>query len=78
MNMPASSSHISSRIDLNGQPADPVQEKPATLAPADIEALQKTLGSGLAGFARQGDIVELHKRIGEKFEKLPQDSVRTL
>lgn len=46
---------------------------PATLNEADVSMLHKTLGQGLTGFARQGDIVELHKRIGEKFEKLPDE-----
>ncbi|WP_424987374.1 hypothetical protein [Microbulbifer sp. S227A] len=49
----------------------PAPQRSATLNEADIAMLHKTLGQGLAGFARQGDIVELHKRIGEKFEKLP-------
>lgn len=47
--------------------------RPATLNEADLAILHKSLGQGLAGFARQGDIVELHKRIGEKFEKLPPE-----
>lgn len=48
------------------------QPKPsATLSGEDVALLQSALGTGLSGFARQGDIVELHKRIGEKFEKLP-------
>lgn len=44
-----------------------------TLSQEDVTLLQNTLGTGLAGYARQGDIVELHKRIGEKFEKLPSE-----
>lgn len=40
------------------------EEKPAAAQPSN---------QGLAGFARQGDIVELHKRIGEKFARLPQE-----
>lgn len=47
--------------------------RPATLSEADIALMHKSLGQGLSGFARQGDIVELHKRIGEKFEKLPPE-----
>lgn len=56
-------------------PAKPVEQdlEPRLLTSADIEALREILGTGLGGFARQGDIVELHKRIGEKFERLPSE-----
>ncbi len=47
------------------------EPEPITLKDADLDRLRAHLGQGLGGFARQGDIVELHKRIGEKFEKLP-------
>lgn len=39
----------------------------------DLERMRAYLGQGLAGFARQGDIVELHKRMGEKFAALPEE-----
>jgi len=35
--------------------------------------IKTSLGQGMSGFARQGDIVELHKRIGEKFALLPEE-----
>lgn len=64
--------------DQTPQGAEPVQkekvEQPAlsaTLNHEDVVLLQNTLGAGLTGYARKGDVVELHKRIGEKFEKLP-------
>ncbi|MBK0326690.1 hypothetical protein I5535_05215 [Rhodobacteraceae bacterium F11138] len=44
---------------------------PATLTDSDLDRIRSHLGQGLGGYARQGDIVELHQRIGEKFEKLP-------
>ncbi|SFT77660.1 hypothetical protein [Sedimentitalea nanhaiensis] len=44
---------------------------PVALTDADLDRLRTHLGQGMGGFARQGDIVELHKRIGEKFESLP-------
>ncbi|MFC4671997.1 hypothetical protein ACFO5X_25845 [Seohaeicola nanhaiensis] len=45
-------------------------ERPATEAARPDPAAQP---QGLSGFARQGDLVELHRRIGEKFAKLPQE-----
>ncbi|MDU9007125.1 hypothetical protein [Sedimentitalea todarodis] len=70
MNLPKS--------DQTPKGVDPVQKETAkqpspsaTLSQEDVVLLQNTLGSGLSGYARKGDIVELHKRIGEKFEKLP-------
>lgn len=45
----------------------------ATVHEDDLERMRAYLSQGLGGFARQGDIVELHKRIGEKFERLPEE-----
>ncbi len=49
---------------------DPVA---VALKDAELDRIRAHLGQGMAGFARQGDIVELHKRIGEKFEQLPRE-----
>ncbi|SES39035.1 hypothetical protein SAMN04490244_1154 [Tranquillimonas rosea] len=48
------------------------------LSEADLTALRGSLGKGLSGFARQGDIVELHKRVGEMFDRLPARMGETL
>lgn len=68
------------KTDHTPQDVEPAQKEKvkqpspsATLSHEDVVLLQNTLGSGLSGYARKGDVVELHKRIGEKFEKLPSE-----
>ena len=43
----------------------------ARLGEADIAVLREGLGTGMTGYARQGDVIELHKRISDRFDKLP-------
>lgn len=59
------------RINLSMSPGD--KEDAVTLSKSDVALIRNALGHGLGGYARQGDIVELHKRIGEKFSKLPDE-----
>lgn len=65
--------NIAAGTDPNPQKATTATKPRVPFSEAEIQALKKILGSGLGGFARQGDIVELHKRIGEKFGKLPSE-----
>ena len=59
------------RINLSMSPGD--KEDAVTLSKSDVALIRNALGQGLGGYARQGDIVELHKRIGEKFSRLPEE-----
>lgn len=47
-------------------------KKAPHLDKADIAILRKELGSGMNGYARQGDVIELLKRVNERFDNLPE------
>lgn len=58
--------------DKDFKPGGPI------LTEADADVIKAFAGKGMSGFARQGDLVELHKRIAEKFTALPKEfSVQT-
>ena len=61
----------SPRLNLTNPKDRPPPASAPSLSEADVEAVRKALSKGMSGYARQGDIIELHKRIGERFESLP-------
>lgn len=60
----------------NGPRSGPGKAKAAdfngALSRDEMLVLRKVLGSGMDGFSRQGDVLELHKRMSERFDRLPK------
>lgn len=72
-NPPAAAQERKSRMTLSISPDKEFKPGGPILTEADADVIKAFAGKGMSGFARQGDLVELHKRIAEKFGTLPKE-----